>query len=491
MMHARAVLIGGGVTLAAGVIVFVGLSYLWPSAPSASPAAAAIATAEITRGDLVDSRTVTGTLGYVDLAELRPDLGNGSPMVTWLAPVGATISRGEPVYALDGQPAILFYGSAPQHRTLRFDPDAAAPIWVELEQARAALDAADLALQLEHERLADAEARVADVSARLEDAQSPAPTTAEFVQLSGAIGSAEARVDRQRELSAAELTPGTEVAAAEAELAAARAALDAATHSLRRDLAAARLDAAVARVAIADGNQKREEVLDTRDALAARASDDGDIAQLAGNLAALGYKGTLGEQVRAWQQAAGLPVTGIVDPSQLVVAAGPVHVAAHRASVGETLIESSADRGSILDFSSIEKRVEVPLAVGDQGLAAVGRAVTLVLPDDRTVGGIISEVGSVVTEGNIEVTVAIADQSALEGLEVASVDVEFTSDRRDDVLSVPVAALLARPEGGFALQVVRDGSGIVLPVTTGLFAAGRVEVSGDGVAEGLRVGIPG
>jgi hypothetical protein len=76
-------------------------------------------------------------------------------------------------------------------------------------------------------------------------------------------------------------------------------------------------------------------------------------------------------------------------------------------------------------------------------------------------------------------------------LEVAAVDIEFVTDGRQDVLSVPVAALLARPEGGFALEIVANGDSTLVQVTTGLFAAGRVEVAGDGIAEGMRVGVPG
>ena len=132
----------------------------------------------------------------------------------------------------------------------------------------------------------------------------------------------------------------------------------------------------------------------------------------------------------------------------------------------------------------------MPLAVADQGLAAIGRVATITLPDDSEVGGTISEVGSVVSNGTIEVTIAIADQAALRALEVASVDVELVSSGREDVLSVPVAALLARPEGGFAVEAVDDGQSLLVAVTTGLFAAGRVEVSGEGIAEGMLVGVP-
>jgi peptidoglycan hydrolase-like protein with peptidoglycan-binding domain len=491
MMSARTILAGGAATLAAGAVAVVGLLWIQSGHPAAAPSAAPIATAEVIRGTLLDIKTVTGTLGYGELSSLRPSLTDDSAMVTWIAPVGSTVERGEPLYTLDGQPAILFYGSDPQHRTLRFDEGTESPVWVELETAVTAVEAAELRLTLEQERLNEAKTRTVDVSIRLEDALSATPTMPEFIQLSGAVRAAEAKVDRVTELSAAELAPTIEIAAAEAELAIASSAFDAATRALRENLAAARLDAVTARVAVAEAEARLDQLSNTLEALVARASDNADVGRLADNLAALGYEGTLAEQVRAWQHAAGLPVTGIVGPSQLVVADGPVHVAQHSASVGETLVESSPDRRSILDYSSTEKLVTVPLDVGDHALAAIGRTVTVTLPDDTEVEGTISEVGSVVTEGAIEVIIAVADQAALGGLEVASVDVEFVSEGRDDVLSVPVAALLARSEGGFAIEMVTDGTSTLVPVETGLFAAGRVEISGEAIAEGMLVGVPG
>jgi hypothetical protein len=52
------------------------------------------------------------------------------------------------------------------------------------------------------------------------------------------------------------------------------------------------------------------------------------------------------------------------------------------------------------------------------------------------------------------------------------------------VLAVPVNALLALREGGYALQLPDD---TLLPVETGLFAMGLVEVTGEGLREGLAV----
>lgn len=491
MMRARTIIAGGAIGLAAGSLAIA--TFLWGQQPArvAAPASRPVATAEIARGPLRDTKTVTGTLGYGELSSLRPALAAPSAMVTWIAPVGSVVERGAPLYRLDGQPTVLFYGPVPQYRTLRFDPHASAPVWVELEEAEASVKSAALALQLEQLRLAAAQTRIDDATARLADAAAPVPASSEFVQLAGAVRAAEAKVDRIRTLSAAQLTPTVDLVAADAELATARASLDAAIQLVRKDIADSELDAATARVAIAEREAKLEELRTTRDELRARAADDTDVRQIADNLTALGYSGPLADQVRRWQRDAGLAVTGIIGPSQVVVIPGPVHVAAHGAAIGETLVASSPDRGSILDYSSIDKLVTVPLSVGDQRLAAPERSVVVTLPDDSKVNGVISKVGSVVTNGTFEITVGVADQAALGGLEVASVDVELVSDSRSDVLSVPITALLARPEGGFAVEVITQDAAALVPVNTGLFAAGRVEIAGDGIAEGMRVGVPG
>jgi len=70
------------------------------------------------------------------------------------------------------------------------------------------------------------------------------------------------------------------------------------------------------------------------------------------------------------------------------------------------------------------------------------------------------------------------------------VDVDFISHARKDVLAVPVAALLALPGGGYGVQIVQGGATRIVAVKTGMFAAGRVEISGGGIAEGVTVGVP-
>jgi multidrug efflux pump subunit AcrA (membrane-fusion protein) len=51
-------------------------------------------------------------------------------------------------------------------------------------------------------------------------------------------------------------------------------------------------------------------------------------------------------------------------------------------------------------------------------------------------------------------------------------------------------ALLALRKGGFGVEVVDGARTRIVPVRTGMFAAGQVEVSGKGIVAGMRVGVP-
>jgi hypothetical protein len=72
------------------------------------------------------------------------------------------------------------------------------------------------------------------------------------------------------------------------------------------------------------------------------------------------------------------------------------------------------------------------------------------------------------------------------GLDQASVSVNFTQAEARHILSVPVTALIATNGGGYAVQEA-NAPYQRLTVTTGLFAAGYVQISGHGIHPGLRV----
>jgi peptidoglycan hydrolase-like protein with peptidoglycan-binding domain len=368
---AALVILGGAV---AGLVLTSGSGGEEPAANTALPPA----TARVTRTTLVETKRVTGTLGYGDPA---PISAAGTGTLTWIARVGSTVKRGEPLFKVDERPVVALYGALPLYRALR----------------------------------------------------------------AGRKGA--------------------------------------------------------------------------------------DVAQLERNLADLGYAGftvddsyssATAAAVRSWQADLGLAATGTVEPGQVVFTRGAVRIAGHEARVGDSIGGGSAERGGsaeggvpVLSYTGTSRRVSVELEVADRALAAKGRKVKVTVPGRRAVNGKISRVGTVVTaqdttpegtapdegatpegtspaasDASIEVTVRIANQKALGSLNAAPVDVDLVSEEREDVLAVPVAALLALPKGGFGVEVVDGDRTRTVAVKTGVFAAGHVEVSGKGIGEGMRVGVP-
>jgi peptidoglycan hydrolase-like protein with peptidoglycan-binding domain len=233
-------------------------------------------------------------------------------------------------------------------------------------------------------------------------------------------------------------------------------------------------------------------------------TEGADVEQFEQNLAALGYTDFTVDQeytsatasaVEQWQEDIGLEQTGTVDLGRVVYAADQVRIDTHEASAGD-IVQPGA---TILTYTGTARVVMVDLEVSSQRLATVGAAVQVSLPGGGTVAGTIARAQTVIDTGSgpsdepetlIEVTVGVDDQSAFDGLNDASVKVVFTAQERPDVLTVPVAALLALAEGGYGVEIVDGSTTRIVRVETGLFAGGRVEVSGSGLSEGMTVGVP-
>jgi hypothetical protein len=230
-----------------------------------------------------------------------------------------------------------------------------------------------------------------------------------------------------------------------------------------------------------------------------------DVRQLERNLSALGYTGftvdgtytaaTAGA-VRQWQRDRGLDRTGTVGLGSVVFAPGAVRVDSLDAAKGDPV----APGGKVLAYTGTAQAVTAELAPADQQLAKKGAKVGIVLPDDTTVSGTVTGVSTVIepasgdqdAQTEVEVVIALRGERARKaaaGYAQAAVHAVFTTGTRENVLTVPVAALLALSEGGYGLEVVQGSASRYVPVTTGLFADGRVEITGDGIAEGTRVGM--
>lgn len=74
------------------------------------------ATAPVTEGDLTESTTLAGTLGYGEPVAM-PGAAHGT--LTWLPTPGQVVRRDDRLYAVDERPVRVLYGAVPLWRTLR------------------------------------------------------------------------------------------------------------------------------------------------------------------------------------------------------------------------------------------------------------------------------------------------------------------------------------------------------------------------------------
>jgi peptidoglycan hydrolase-like protein with peptidoglycan-binding domain len=234
--------------------------------------------------------------------------------------------------------------------------------------------------------------------------------------------------------------------------------------------------------------------------------DDGpDVRQLERNLVALGYDPdraitvddhytwATGAAVRRLQEVLGLVETGTFEPATAVWQPGAVRVGKLEAAVGDAARPGSP----LLQVTGTDRQVTIDLDASRQPYVRVGDRVDLELPGDRATTGRVATVGKVASvpadgdgEPTVELVVTLDKPGETGRLDQAPVDAAITTEVRRDVLAVPVGALLALAEGGYAVEVERGGGRGLVGVETGLFADGQVEVEGEGLSEGDRVVVP-
>jgi peptidoglycan hydrolase-like protein with peptidoglycan-binding domain len=230
-----------------------------------------------------------------------------------------------------------------------------------------------------------------------------------------------------------------------------------------------------------------------------------DVRQLEQNLVHLGldplrqitvdnrFTAATGAAIRRWQASWGLPAarrTGILSLGQVVFLPVALRVNEVTAAVGTAV----GPNEPVLAASSTARVVTAQVGADRQAFVEVGDEVMVSLPGASPVPGKVLQTGRVANVGEqtdngrppgpatITVTIGITVPNGTRDLDQAPVLVDIASSVRKNVLLVPVAALLARPGGGYQ---VRLASGDYLEVRPGLFdeATGKVEVSGE-----LKVG---
>lgn len=227
-----------------------------------------------------------------------------------------------------------------------------------------------------------------------------------------------------------------------------------------------------------------------------------DVLQFEKNLHELGYGGfTVDDHftaatatvVKHWQHDLGLPETGTVGTGQVVYEKDAVRVA------GRLVRPGAASPADVLTVTGTARLVTASVDGADAAWAVPGAKVSITLPGGATLPGVVvtaGESGGAADTGSgpggkVSLAIAADDQKKLAGAGDEPLTVRHALRTKKDVLTVPVPALLALAEGGYGLELVGDdGSSRIVAVRAGMFAGGRVEVSGPGIEAGTTVRMP-
>jgi hypothetical protein len=163
-----------------------------------------------------------------------------------------------------------------------------------------------------------------------------------------------------------------------------------------------------------------------------------------------------------------------------VIASGPLRVSQLRLRTGARVGPDQP----VLSATGTTPSVTIKLEVSRRALAVAGQKAKVVLPDNTEVDGTITRVGTVATRDSansaakIDVTVTIDDPTKAASWSEAPVSVRLTRSTAPHSLAVPVRALLALSEGGYAVEVVMGSRHRLVAVQLGPFADGYVGVTG-------------
>ncbi len=215
--------------------------------------------------------------------------------------------------------------------------------------------------------------------------------------------------------------------------------------------------------------------------------------------------------IQRWQTARGLAQTGQIPLGQIVFLPGTVRVGAWQVAEGE-----QASPGQQPYLVTTDRRVVTVPVSPDMPVVSIGQLVTVILPSQAPAPGRVTSLGPPPapvsgntgsgntgsgntgggTSGTTGESMSAATVLTVTPLDPAAtgtgtgvpVQVSLAIQVARDVLSAPVTALLALAGGGYGLEIVLPtGAHRLVGVHTGLFASGLVQISGSGLAAGMRV----
>jgi peptidoglycan hydrolase-like protein with peptidoglycan-binding domain len=227
-----------------------------------------------------------------------------------------------------------------------------------------------------------------------------------------------------------------------------------------------------------------------------------DVRELETNLAALGYRGFAVDDtftsatwaaVRRWQRDIGARVDGVVDLGEVVFLPSAVRIDQRLLTPGDAVSPGA----QVLAVGPAAPVVTVDLEPDQLSLVSAGDPVIVRLANGAKTPGTVVSVGQ---EGaaagqeqpgqanTVPATVSLTRPADVAGLAGSPATVSVVADTSNNVLAVPVTALLAVP-GGYVVEAGRRNRIRAVSVTPGLFDAvkGLVEIRATGLQAGDRV----
>jgi hypothetical protein len=478
-----------------------------------------LTTISIQKGDLAKKEEYNGTLRQTDKKILNSPT-NG--VVTFLPKEGSVVSFGEVLFIIDNKPVILLQGSTPFYRTLDLNSDPGVDIQ-QVEEALVYLGYADSTF-VPDEVFDEQTSKMLNtlyIDYGIDTKSEITPTEQVLINqkqdeielLENTVsdsGTTLSEVNNKKKLldDAKENATKENAAwqASENEIERIRNLIDELTYESMSE------DTRAGRKAQYEEDIKTQERIQSREA--GKESGIDATEQLAIDNAQKAYDDTLesynegvdrdAELAKAREELNELQLSSISEtfsPTNAFASKTPIITG----SIINDLGSAVALNSPLYNISSVGIEVVFQVDATDQETVTLGKNVEIELPTDERVPTVITFIDQVVTQTQagdfIEVVLEVLNPEEVEAYDQAPVKVFLTTEVSENVLYVPVNALLALAEGGYALEVyegVVEGSTfegesgvdtIYVAVEIGVFTDGFVEVIGN-IQEGQLVVVP-
>ena len=478
-----------------------------------------LTTISIQKGDLAKKEEYNGTLRQTDKKILNSPT-NG--VVTFLPKEGSVVNFGEVLFIIDNKPVILLQGSTPFYRTLDLNSDPGVDI-LQVEEALVYLGYADSTFvpdEVFDEQTSkmlntlyidygiDTKSEITPTEQVLINQKQDEIELLENIVSDGGTTLSEVN-NKKKLLDDAKENATKENAAwqaAENEIERIQNLIDELTYESMSE------DTRAGKKAQYEEDIKTQERIQSREA--GKESGIDATEQLAIDNAQKAYDDTLesynegidrdAELAKAREELNELQLSSISEtfsPTNAFASKTPIITG----SIINDLGSAVALNSPLYNISSVGIEVVFQVDATDQETVTLGKNVEIELPTDERVPTVITFIDQVVTQTQagdfIEVVLEVLNPEEVEAYDQAPVKVFLTTEVSENVLYVPVNALLALAEGGYALELfegVAEGStfegesGVdttYVAVEIGVFTDGFVEVIGN-IQEGQLVVVP-